>query len=362
MTQTKYTNLNVKKLEHSECEITATIPTDIFTSYHAKAIKKLSADIEIPGFRKGHAPEGVVIKNVGEANVLERAANMALSDVYPKIVTDEKIDAIGSPQIQITKLALGNPLEFTAKTAVMPEIKLPNYEKIAKKEFAAEPELEVTDKEVEDVLVHIRRQRAQIDAFEKQKADGVEKPEPPEMKDEDLPELTDDFVKTLGDFASVDAFKAKVRENIKGEKKLRDIEKKRITTAEEVIKQTEIDLPNIFVEQELNRIQAQMEGQVAQTGTKVEDYLKNIGKTIDELRKEWAPEAEKRAKLQLILNTIAKEKNIQPPHDEVEHEIEHVLKHYPQADRENVRIYVETTKRNEQVFQHLQKLGTSEVE
>ncbi|MDP2650009.1 MAG: trigger factor [bacterium] len=358
MPEKRYSDLSVKKLEHSECEIAATIPTEIFASYRTRALKKLGSDIEIPGFRKGHAPEDVIAKHIGEDAILKRAADMALADVYPAIITAEKIDAIGSPHIHVTKLASGNPLEFTAKTAVMPEVNLPDYARIAKAEFSKAPDLEVKDSEVEDVLTHIRRQRAQIESFEKQKAEGIEKPELPEVQGENLPELTDEFVQTLGDFKTVAEFKAKVRENVQEEKRLRDIEKKRVATAEEIIKQTSIDLPAVFVEQEKRRIQSQMEGQAAQAGIKFEDYLRQAGKTIEELRNEWKPEAEKRAKLQLILNKIADEQKIEPQKDEVEREIEHVLEHYPQADRENVRIYVETTKRNEQVFQHLQKLGT----
>lgn len=355
MAEKKYTDVEVKKLEHSECEITAAIPAEVFDTYREKALKELGADVEVPGFRKDKVPQDMLVQHIGEARILEKAGNLALQDIYPQIIVDEKINAIGSPAINITKLAAGNPLEFTAKTAVLPEAKLPDYMKIAKKEFAKEETFEVTDTELEETLNHIRRQRANIESFEKQKKDGVEKPELPEIKDEDLPELTNDFVATLGDFKTVDEFKTKVRENMLQEKKLKDKEKKRIATVEAIIERTDMDLPELILNQEMNRIQAQLEADIAQTGTKLEDYLKSIKKTIEELREEWKPEAEKRAKLQLILNTIARENTIEPRKDEVEKEIEHVLQHYPDAERENVKIYVETTKRNELVFQHLER-------
>lgn len=355
MADKKYTNVAVKKLPHSECEITAAIPAEVFDTYRTKAVTELGKDVEVPGFRKGKVPADMLINHIGEGRILEKAGNLALQDIYPTIIVDENLHAIGSPQISITKLAAGNPLEFTAKTALLPEAKLPDYAKIAKKEFAKEEKFEVSDDEVQETLNHIRRQRANIESFEQQKKDGVEKPELPEIKDEDLPELTDEFVATLGDFKTVKDFEAKVRENMLEEKKLRGKEKKRIATVEAIIEKTDMDLPELIVNQELARIQAQLEADVAQTGTKLEDYLKSIKKTIEELREEWKPEAEKRAKLQLILNTIAREQQIEPPKDEVEKEIEHVLEHYPDAERENVKIYVETTKRNELVFQHLEK-------
>ena len=249
-------------------------------------------------------------------------------------------------------------MEFTATTAIMPEIKLADYQKIAKKIFSKEETFEVTDKDLEETLTHVKRQKAQVESYEKQKADGVEKPEMKDMSTEtDLPELTDEFVKTLGDFENVDAFSTKVRENILEEKKLRGTEKKRVETVEKIVADSKIELPNLLIEQETNRIQAQMEAEIAQTGTQIEDYLKNVGKTIEELRVDWKPEAEKRAKLQLILNTISKEEEIEPTDEDIQKEVDHIKGHYPEADVENIQIYVQTTKRNELVFKFFEEAG-----
>jgi len=352
-----YTDVKTKKLENSEYEISASIPAETIDSYRSKAIKELGKSVEVPGFRKGHVPEDMLVGHIGESRIMERAGNMALSEVYPKIVIEEKIEAIGSPQIKITKLAAGNDMEFTATTAIMPEIKLADYKSIAKKIFSKEETFEVTDKELEETLTHVKKQKAQVESYEKQKADGVEKPEMKDMSEEtDLPELTDEFVKTLGDFENVEAFSAKIRENILEEKKLRGIEKKRVETVEKIVTDSTIELPNLLVEQETNRIQAQMEAEIAQTGTQIEDYLKNVGKTIEELRVDWKPEAEKRAKLQLILNTISKTEEIEPTEEDVQKEVDHIKEHYPTADVENIRIYVQTTKRNELVFKFLEEV------
>jgi len=356
MKEEQYTNVKTKKLPESEYEVTATIPANILSGYREKAVKKLGEDVEVPGFRKGHVPTDMLIGHVGESRVMERAANMALADIYPKIIVAEGIDAIGSPQIQITKLAKDNDLEFIATTAILPEIQLADYTKIAKTIFSKKETFEVTDKELTETLTYIRRQRAQIDAYEKQKAEGVEEPKlPEEVKDEDLPELTDDFVQKLGDFKTVADFETKVRENILEEKKLRGIEKKRIETIEKIIEDSKIELPRLLIDQEIQRMQMQMESQIAQTGTQLDDYLKNIGKTMEELHKEWEGEAAKRAKLQLILNKIAKEQSITPNAEEVQREVDHIKQSYPTAEVENIRIYSETTKRNEMVFKYLEE-------
>ncbi len=339
-----------KDLGTAEYEISATIAADTLNKYRERAIKTLGENVEVPGFRKGHVPADMLLGHLGEERVMDKASTLALTELYPEIIKELNIDAIGSPKIEVKKLAKDNPMEFVATTAIMPEIKLPDYKKIAKKVFEKKEEVAVTDKEVEETLTHIRRQRAQIESYEKQKSEGAEKPEIPEIDDKNLPELTDEFVQTLGDFKTVADFEKKVRENILEEKKLKEIERKRIETVEQIIKESDIILPQIMIDQEIHRIEHQVEAEVAQTGTKMEDYLKNIGKTIEELRKEWAPEAEKRAKLQLILNEIANKEGIETDKEEIQREVAHIKEHYPDADEENVRIYVETTKRNELVF------------
>ncbi len=88
MTNTQYTDLKTKKLDNSEFEISASIPVETIAGYRKKAIKKLGTDVEVPGFRKGHVPEDMLLGHIGESRVMEHAANMALADIYPKIVVD----------------------------------------------------------------------------------------------------------------------------------------------------------------------------------------------------------------------------------------------------------------------------------
>src|SRR3989338_3615702 len=117
--------ITVKKLPKSEVEIEGEIDSEIFESYFTKALKKIGDTLELDGFRKGKIPESVMLSNIPEIHILEEMAEMALGEHYPKILENEKIDAISRPEISITKLARKNPLGFKIKTAVLPGIKLP---------------------------------------------------------------------------------------------------------------------------------------------------------------------------------------------------------------------------------------------
>jgi hypothetical protein len=117
--------LDIQKLEKSVVEIKGEIETTAFEAFRDQAVKHLAEHVEIDGFRKGHVPANVALKNLSESQILEEMAQKALSVEFPKIIKENKIDAIGYPSIQITKLASGNPLGFTIKVAVLPEVVLP---------------------------------------------------------------------------------------------------------------------------------------------------------------------------------------------------------------------------------------------
>ncbi len=117
---------------------------------------------------------------------------------------------------------------------------------------------------------------------------------------------------------------------------------------------SKIDLPKIIVDGEMEKMLAQFKDDVAKSGISYEDYLKHIKKTEDDLKLEWKDTALKRAKSQVILNTIAKDEGIAPKEEDVKKEMENILSHYKDADRFRVRMYVETFMTNELVFQFLE--------
>jgi trigger factor len=106
----------IKKLEKSEVEIIGVLEVAIFETYEKKALERIGERMELPGFRKGKAPGEIVKGNVSEMELLEEMAEVALQDNYSKILEENKIDAIGQPQIAITKIAKGSDLEFNKST------------------------------------------------------------------------------------------------------------------------------------------------------------------------------------------------------------------------------------------------------
>ena len=162
MKKTTYESVVIKPVAKSCVEITGSIPTAIWEKNRAEAIKYINNSVTIDGFRKGMVPENILIGKVGESAILEEMAEISLSKTYIDVLVDNKIDAIGKPEILVTKLAPGNPLEFKVTTAIVPELKLPDYKKIAKAEVAksSTDELKVGEKDIEDAILKIRKSRA----------------------------------------------------------------------------------------------------------------------------------------------------------------------------------------------------------
>jgi FKBP-type peptidyl-prolyl cis-trans isomerase (trigger factor) len=344
----------IKKLDGSRVEIVGNITAEVWGKYRAEAIKHINEHIAVDGFRKGLVPENILIAKVGEMAVLEEMAELALSKAYLDIIIENKIDSIGKPEIQVTKLAKDNPLEFKIITAVVPEVKLPDYKKLAQKEVTKQnkDDVKVTDKDIDDAILRIRKTHASHEGHDHEK---MSKEEHEKAIEASMPELTDEFVKKLGDFNDVPDFRTKLSAMLAEEKVATAKDKSRVSIADAIAAETRVELPDIMMESELHRTEAQFSADIERMGIKIDDYLKHAGKSMEDIRKEWRPHAEKKAKLQLILNAIAVAENVKPEKKEVEEEVNHILEHYKDADREHAAVYAETVLTNEKVFQFLEK-------
>ena len=358
--------ISIQKLPNSIIEIEGEIEANIFESYFAKALKKIGENIELPGFRKGKAPENVLLANVKEMHILEEMAELALGEHYPKIIEEKKIDAIGRPDISIIKLARNNPLGFKIKVAILPEIKLSDYKKIAKKILndvkPEEKNIIVTDEDLENTIMDIRKSRApKVHMAEPHVHKEGEEHQTSDIKDpmsdvkkEELPKFNDEFVKALGPFENIEDFKNKLKENIKLEKENAQKEKTRLKIIEKIIEESTLEVPELLIDLELDKIIYRMESDITQMGLKFEDYLKHLNKTVKDLRKDFHTDGEKKAKLSLILNEIAKVENIVADSEQVAKEVAYILEHYKEADPERARMHAENVLTNEKIFQFLE--------
>ncbi len=133
--------------------------------------------------------------------ILEEMAEQAIQKIYPSILEEHKIDAIGRPQIAITKIAKGSDLEFKIHTAVLPEMDLPDYKKLAQTQNKKEEfnkEIVVDEKEVDKTILELRRMRAEQSIPKHEHEDSeAEKHTEQEITESDYPVFDDAFAKKL---------------------------------------------------------------------------------------------------------------------------------------------------------------------
>ncbi|GEM_PF-2027017 len=300
-------DIKLENVSKKEVEFTVELDKKEFKEYIGKATKQIGDNMEIEGFRKGKAPQHIVMEKAGKQTVLNQAAQLAVRETYMVAMNklekgevesqDKEIQIVSQPDINIAKMAFDNPFIYKVKAARMPDVKLPDYKKIAsgvKKE-----EVEVTEEELE---------------------------------------------------------------NIKKRKQERADEERKQEILDEIVKKTEAEMPKELLEREEKVMFENTKRNIKQNlGISFEDYLAKIDKTEDEFKKDLSPEAEKRIKNFLVLKQIAKDEEIKVNEDEVMEAIKKSQKtgqegELPEGQAlERAKSYHKELVRNQKVFDLLQE-------
>lgn len=322
---------SIKHLPESEVELVGEVPFEAVAPYKDKALRHIAEHLELPGFRPGKVPLEMALRKVGELAVLEEAVELFVKDFYIELIQAHHIEAVGRPDIRVTKLAMGNPVGLTVRATVYPEVVLPKHWKHLHEKVALEAHLPATEEEVDKTLEDLRASSAKA-------TDGQAAP---------LPELDDAFAKKVGAFESLAHLKEQLKKGITEEKarQARDVRRGRLIDA--LLDASPLAVPRLFVESEQDKIVAQMREDVQRFGMKLDEYLKKTNKTEESVREEFRQQALKRAKLQLLLNKVATEEKLEADQTAVATEMKHALEHFPKANPELVKIHIETVLKNE---------------
>ena len=156
----------VKKLSETKVVLTIVVDRTELEAAEQVALKKMSRDVKVPGFRKGHVPLSVVAKNINPNALQEETLDNALSKAVAEAFVGEKIQAIERPEVEVNKFVPGDTLEFTAQATILPAVKLPDYQKLKTKRA----EVKVVDADADDII-----SRMQENFSEKTKVDRAAK-------------------------------------------------------------------------------------------------------------------------------------------------------------------------------------------
>ncbi|MDO8523471.1 MAG: trigger factor [bacterium] len=319
--------VKITKKNNSEIEIESEITAEEFGRFFKLALKNFKDNFEMPGFRKGSVPEAIVQEKIGEDKILNAASELALKDLWPKLIKEEKLEPIGHPEILITKLARGNELAFKINVAILPEIIMPDYKAIAREmNLADKPDIEASAEEVEKTYEAVKKEHPK-------------------------------FLENAGDEIKA---KEAIKQNLLYEKNRRAKDKKRMDFLDVISKKTDIAIPEVLIEREIERMLWELQNSLKEMGLNWKDYLEHIKKTEDELKKAWREDALRRVRFGLILRQIALAEKFTPSEEALETEATRMLLSLPEDERKkaskaNLKEHLVDRLQNEMVFEMLEK-------
>ncbi len=184
-----------------------------------------------------------------------------------------------------------------------------------------------------------------------------------------LPEQDDAFAAKVAPGAkTMDDARAQVRDNLTQEKVHARQQACREKMLDILASQVVGDIPASMIDREIAQMEEQFRRQLASSGTTLEATLENLGKTIDDLRADWRPQGEKRARIALALDAIAAEEKIAPSKDAVEAKMQELLllygggKNAKDIDTAQLYRYAQGILTQEAVFAVLDTCGATRTE
>ena len=155
-------SLQVEKLEKNMAKLTVEVPAEQFDEALKTSYKKNRNRFNIPGFRKGKAPQTVVEKMYGPGVLYEDAVDEVINKTYGDAMKESGLDIVSRPEISVEKIEKGQTFIYTALVAVKPPVTLGEYKGIEVER--ARPE--VTDADIEAELKKVQEQNSRLVSVE----------------------------------------------------------------------------------------------------------------------------------------------------------------------------------------------------
>ncbi len=336
----------INKLPKSQVDVTITLPWADFQNKWTEVLNRLAQDVELPGFRKGTAPIPMVETQLGR-KLEDEVFRVVMPEALIQALQGTDIVPIDYPNYQIMSFQKGTELKFNARLTNRPEIKVGDYKSIKVQKPAGK---QVTDQDVDAVIADLfnrwrirqpntpaaqaPQQPAQPQqngpmgsagslSFGNNNAPQTAEPAAPAQPAPVADVPNDDFAKAVGanSFAELRSqIKADLENQANYDNEL-DYEE---AILQEVEKITTVDLPDVLIQDELNRMLLSLQRNVTERGLLLEEYLKSQQKTVESIKAEWKPQAEKNVRMELGLSEVARQEGVNITDDELQVEIDKI--------------------------------------
>lgn len=314
---------NIAKQPKAIVEVTVTVPWADLQPKWSEITQKLASEIEIPGFRKGSAPMEMVEPKIA-SGVQQEVLRVTMPQALIEALQGTDVVPIDYPKYEVIGFSKGQDLVFKATVTERPVVKIGNYKGLLVKKPAPRPITdEQVEKQVEDLFKRWKMRQPQPTpaqqgatpapaAFSDKPASTTQRGEPDDV-----------FAKAVGALDLAD-LKKKMRTDLESRENYETELDYEELILQEVEKITQVDIPDILIQDEINRMLVSLQRRVADMGLLLDDYLKGQKKTLDQLKAEWRPQAERNVRMELGLSEIAKLENVVISDSELQAEIDKI--------------------------------------
>lgn len=314
---------NIVKQQKSIVEITIAVPwTDLQANWD-QTLQKVSADIELPGFRKGTAPISMVEQNLGQ-KLQDEVLKTAMPNFLIEALKGTDIVPIDYPKYDVISFSKGNNLQFKATITNRPQISVGDYKSI--KAVRPNPKA-VTDEDIikviNDLFKRWQLKQAPVLTSEPSKTGQNQNTGSISFQASQQSAPNDEFAQAMGALSLIE-LKTKIKKDLESNSSYNNELDFEEAILQEVEKITTVEMPEILIQDELNRMLVSLQRRVADMGLLLEDYLKSQGKTLDQIKNEWRIQAEKNVRMELGLSEIARMENVTITDDELKAEIDKI--------------------------------------
>lgn len=365
-----------------DLRLTVEIPEERVQEEMRRVAREISAQVSIPGFRKGKAPYGVILQRYGQQRLREQIAEGLAEEFYRAAIQQEGITPYGPASLEEVQLS---PMRLTFTLSLPPIVRLGDYRSL-RVEF---PSVEVTEEELQKVLEDIRWENAVLEPVEGRGAhpgdmlhirveghtdqgelflkDDVKVILDPEdtypapgfysalegmipgekrtfrlkmpngqpseevefrvrlraLYDRILPELDDDLARSAGPYPNLEALKEDVRGQLLQMKEGVAREEYARTIVRRLMEQAEVEYPSVLLEERLEELLEHLEERVREEQQmNLQDYLKVTGYTTEDLREQLLPVVDDLVRRMLVLRELALAEGLKVSEEEVDRRIQ----------------------------------------
>ena len=381
-----------EKLEKSRVKLTVDVPIEEVEVAYKRAVRRVSDKVNIPGFRRGRAPQALVERHAGVESVFREALDRLVPEAYAEAINQTEIQPVGNPELELLQADKDQPVSFAATVPVKPAVDTGDYRAI---QITKEKRL-VTDADIEVVLQSLEQQLVQWDDMERpvERGDRVKldlrisvegriinnapgsnmiigENNMPEGFDEAaigmvagqersfillLPDdyaveavrgrsadfeikvlgtsqkrllgLTDELAKTTGDFETIDDLRADVRKRLEERAEQDANQQAENLLVQELVSSAVFELPDVLIQEQAQRLAQREAFEASQRGVPKEYYLQMINLSEEEWKQRLQEQAEGMVRNFIALDAVAIKEDITVPIEEIDGEVEQSMANY----------------------------------